>query len=166
MVKEKMHGNPWRQILLGQVLYVNNKTKGIVTCKTHGEFLICPTKLIDAMEGCPKCKTSKLELKLANILRDKGIEYIHQHKPKWLGLQSLDFYLPKYNLAIECQGIQHFKPTRFGGITLEKAEQNLSYVQSLDERKRKLCKEHDLKLLYFTLHDNADDFVRSLVANS
>ena len=31
------------------------------------------------------------------------------------GYQSLDLYLPDFNIAIECQGIQHFKPIDFGG---------------------------------------------------
>lgn len=34
----------------------------------------------------------------------------------WLSLQKLDFYLNDYNVAIECQGIQHFKECEhFGG---------------------------------------------------
>ena len=28
---------------------------------------------------------------------------------------SLDFYLPKYNMAIECQGEQHYKPIEYFG---------------------------------------------------
>lgn len=27
----------------------------------------------------------------------------------------LDFYLPDYNVGIECQGIQHIMPINFGG---------------------------------------------------
>ena len=34
-------------------------------------------------------------------------------RPKWLGKQSIDFFLPQYNIAIECQGKQHFG---FGGL--------------------------------------------------
>ena len=50
---------------------------------------------------------------------------------KWLGGQSLDFYLPDYNIGIECQGIQHFKN--------DKMYNKLEEVQNRDERKKKLC---------------------------
>lgn len=57
----------------------------------------------------------------------------------------LDFFLPDYSVAIECQGGQHFFPTRlFGGedfykLTLER-----------DEAKRRLCEAHGIRILYFS----------------
>lgn len=151
----EVHGNIYD---LSKFNYVNNRTKGIVTCHRHGDFLISPTKLIDSMQGCPKCRASKLETKLENALKERMVDYVRQYKPKWLGLQSLDFYLPKLNVAIECQGIQHYKPTRFGGITLEEANAKFVYVKQLDERKRKLCEENGVELLYFMFSQTVEDF--------
>lgn len=53
---------------------------------------------------------------------------------------SLDFYLPEYNVAIECQGEQHLIKGR-----------NFTNVLQLenDLLKNKLCKENGVKLLYF-----------------
>lgn len=39
-----------------------------------------------------------------------NIKYERYKKFSWLKKQNLDFYLPDYNIAIECQGIQHFEP--------------------------------------------------------
>lgn len=36
----------------------------------------------------------------------------------------LDFYLPKYNLALEYNGKQHYEPRCFGGISQGAAEVN------------------------------------------
>ena len=53
---------------------------------------------------------------MASFLQMNEIIYIEQKKFKdWLGAQSLDFYLPEYNIAIECQGLQHYKPVDFAG---------------------------------------------------
>ena len=50
------------------------------------------------------------------FLETNGIKYIYQYKTRWLGLQSLDFYLPDYNTCIEYDGIQHFHLVEhFGG---------------------------------------------------
>ena len=57
---------------------------------------------------------------------------------------TLDFYIPKYNVAIECQGIQHFKPIElFGGI------QNYEYTVNHDQKKRELCEQHGIKVFYY-----------------
>ena len=38
------------------------------------------------------------------FLNKKHIIFEKQKRFNWLGRQSLDFYLPKYNIGIECQG--------------------------------------------------------------
>ena len=58
--------------------------------------------------GCPFCKESHLEKERCNILNKNNIIFERQKRFDWFGLQSLDFFLPKYNIANECQGRQHF----------------------------------------------------------
>ena len=56
-----------------------------------------------------------------------------------------DFYLPDYNIAIECQGIQHFKPIDyFGGI------QRFNKTSKMDKIKKKLCNKNNIKLFYYS----------------
>lgn len=57
----------------------------------------------------------------------------------------MDFFLPQLNVAIECQGKQHFKPIKlFGG------KEEYEKIKERDERKRQLCEKHGIKLLYYS----------------
>jgi len=56
-----------------------------------------------------------------------------------------DFYLPEYNLLIEFQGGQHFKPIEyFGGLKAFKLS------KERDIFKKELAKLYGIKLIYFT----------------
>lgn len=61
-----------------------------------------------------------------------------------MGQQSLDFYLPDYNIAIECQGKQHFEPFHFFN-----GEEGLIETKERDKKKMELCKHNNVKLLYY-----------------
>ena len=61
---------------------------------------------------CNECNSSSLELKVASVLDKFNIEYDTQKKFNNLiglgkGKLSYDFYIPKYNILLECQGEQH-----------------------------------------------------------
>lgn len=116
--------------------------KSLVICPIHGEFLTSWHKLKYG-HGCPKCGNTKnySELRIFEMLKNtfRNIEY--QKRFEWLGRQTIDFYLPEYNVGIEYQGRQHFyKNTKFDyEDTIER-----------DRRKRGRCIENDVKLYYFT----------------
>ena len=110
--------------------------------KEHGYFRQMIQNHI-AGQGCPRCRSSHLERLIKNALMDKEFGKIDEWKRfEWLGKLSLDFYLSEYNIAIECQGSQHYLKDHF--------MKDLEVVQERDLRKKKLCKEHGLTLLYFT----------------
>lgn len=89
--------------------FVNYNSKMRIICPTHGEFWQKPCAHISGDgHGCPVCNESKLEKRVAKKLDELNIVYERWKKFDWLGKQSFDFYLPKYNIAIECQGKQHF----------------------------------------------------------
>ena len=107
----------------------------------HGEFYQLPSEYLREHEY----NESVLEKEIKDKLQDLSIEYVYQKKFDWLKPQSLDFYLPKYNIAIECQGEQHFKSVgHFGGVE--------GFVKrlKLDELKQRKCLENGVKLLYYT----------------
>ena len=125
--------------------YKNNKTNIIVTCPKHGNFNIRPDHHLYG-KGCPKCNESKLEREFRLFLEEHKIEYEYRKKDFiWLNKMELDFYLPKYNIAIECQGGQHFNLIDF----FNKRE-SFSHRQELDKLKKQLCEEHGIKLLYYS----------------
>jgi len=143
---KEVHGDLY---LYDKVVYVNMQSKVLITCPTHGDFAQTARDHLKGY-GCPKCKLSKLEKEIENLLSINEIDFEQQKKFNWLGRQTLDFYLPKFNIAIECQGEQHFKPiTHFGG------KEKFIYRVMLDKNKRKLCNENGVKLLYYS-HDDYD----------
>lgn len=56
----------------------------------------------------------------------------------------LDFYLPQYNVGIECQGVQHYADMEIQG------RKNYKYIHENDLLKKKLCNENGIKIFYFT----------------
>lgn len=119
-----------------------------ITCKKHGDFTILPTNFFKGV-GCPICAESNLEGEMRRFLEENEIEFEPYKRFEWLGKQHIDFYLPKYNVGIECQGGQHFKPVDiFGG------EDGFIKTIVLDMKKRKLCKENNIKLFYYTNEKN------------
>ena len=95
--------------------------------------------------GCPSCTNSRLENKVLNESFKRKIICEEKKKFPWLGKQHLDDYFPSYDVAVECQGSQHFIPCKFMGT-----EEDFKNTQKRDALKAKLCKEHNIKLLYFS----------------
>ena len=143
----KVHGEKYD---LSKVVYVNSHTKVEIVCPKHGSFWTTPTSFVSRKSGCPICNNSHLEDELSRFLNENNIKSIPQKSFKWLGLQRLDFYLPEYNVGIECQGIQHFKVTNYVYSKPLTNEEYFEYNVSNDIKKYERCKENGLTLLYFT----------------
>lgn len=129
--------------------YVNANTIVDIICPIHGIFQQTPNVHLDGC-GCPRCNDSHLERDVRDVLSINGIEFIQGKHYTWLLNEesnnplTLDFYLPKYKIAIECQGIQHFKAVEhFGG------NDKFEYRKSLDKKKKELCKNNNIKLIYY-----------------
>lgn len=92
-------------------------------------------------EGVIKPKW-KNELTLFHAVRKRYPDTLYQYRPDWLGRQSLDLFVPSLMTAIEYQGIQHYRPVGFFG-----GDEALQLRQELDERKKQLCGENDVRLI-------------------
>lgn len=124
----------------------NRDENGRITiiCKLHGKFQQNPHDHLQG-SGCPFCKSSQMENSVRKLLLDNNVKFEEQKRFEWLGYRSLDFYLPQHNIAIECQGIQHFKPIeQFGGKSAFKKQ-----IKN-DSEKHKLCKENNATILYYS----------------
>lgn len=129
------------------VKYSTNRTKVLIRCKKHGIFKQAPEKHLEG-EGCPICKESKLEKFVAKKLQKLGIIFERQKHFKWLDRLSLDFYIPSKNIAIECQGRQHFMNVDiFGG------ECGYKIRLKNDLLKKEKCLKNELKLIYIVDDD-------------
>ena len=143
-----------------KVKYINSNSKVIITCKKHGDFTIAPFNFLN-YHGCPYCKASIMELKCIEYFKKTSIQYYYEQKFDWLkykGNLRLDFYLPDYNIAIECQGEQHFLPREgFGG------EKEFKQIQIRDKIKNKLCKENNLPLEYIIYNENVNKKLEEII---
>lgn len=82
------------------------------------------------------------EVALLDLVRTLWPSAIHQWRPAFLGMQSVDIHVPELGLAIEYQGQQHYVPvTLFGG------EEGLKLTQLRDDKKRALLARHGVRLL-------------------
>ena len=82
-------------------------------------------------------------------MQRNNIDFKYNEYYDFLDNLQLDFFLPKYNIAIECQGKQHFG---LGGWTSneEKRIKNFESLIKRDEKKLKLCKKNGINLLYYS----------------
>ena len=121
----------------------------IITCPLHGDFWQTPNRHINAYQGCPTCNESKLENEVRIFLNESKIKFITQKRFDWLGRQSLDFYIEDLKIAIECQGKQHFEKGGWEKSHIDLLKQ-YAVIKERDERKRNLCAEHGIKILYYS----------------
>lgn len=141
LIKQR-HGD---DVELIEVYTKNKKTWCKCKCKICGNIWETRLTCIKFC-GCPICKASHLEKEIQLFLIENNINFEHNatnSELKWLDRQSLDYFLPEYNAAIECQGIQHFEETNYFKYTLDQ-------IIQLDQNKRKLCEEHGIKLFYYS----------------
>lgn len=134
-----------------QVQYVNNNTLIKVICPVHGVFEISPNYLLRGGK-CSQCTIlnieSKQEYDIRKFLDRHSIKYEREKQFSWLKrgrTMPLDFYLPDYNIAIECQGMQHFKSMSFFG-----GDAGLEDIIERDVLKKELCKKHGICMLYYS----------------
>lgn len=130
-----------------KVEYKNYSTKVCIICPEHGEFWQTPNNHLYGA-GCPTCPQSQLEGELRQFLIRNNIAFEQEKGFEWLRYKKklfLDFYLPEYQVAIECQGLQHFVPVGlFGG------EKYYEETMTRDRIKFELCEKHGIDLLYFS----------------
>jgi hypothetical protein len=132
-----------------------------IICPTHGEFIQIAKSHLQG-HGCSKCLKSHLEENVEKILTNRGVSFIYEYRPHWLKKykngQSIDFYLPEYNTAIECQGIQHFEPVEhFGG------EKTLILIKERDKRKFLSCKNNGINLEYIIYNENVENRINEIL---
>ena len=99
---KKIHGDKYNY---SKTEYVNAVTKVEIICPEHGSFWQRASSHING-SGCPRCysKVSKSELEICEFLKENNIEYIQSDR-KIIKPYEIDIVIPKYNLAIEYNGV-------------------------------------------------------------
>lgn len=104
-----------------------------------------------------KCGTNKMssgEYKIQEILESNNVVYKYDTPYKlkvnnylrWDFIITNDLHVNKL-MFIEYDGAQHFKPVRFGGISIKKANKNFIKQKKYDKLKDNFCKKNNYPLL-------------------
>jgi len=130
--------------VIGEYVKANNLIK--LKCKIcMNEWENTPSHLLDG-QGCPKCNSSKGEKEVERVLKKLSIKHIREHSFEDCKRGNyplpFDFYLPDYNICIEYDGKQHYKPIDFFG-----GEKAFARRKKNDNIKGKYCKNNKIKLI-------------------
>lgn len=138
--------------------YVKSSDKIIVTCSMHGDFKQKASTHLSG-HGCPKCKSSKGELKIMEYLIKNNINHFQEYNFNDCRIKlplKFDFYLPKHNICIEYDGVQHFKSIDFFG-----GYERLKYTQLCDSIKDTYCIDNSINLIRIS-YNNIDNITSIL----
>jgi hypothetical protein len=68
--------------------------------------------------------------------------------------------IPSHRVAVEYQGQQHFEPIEFFG-----GEDAFRQTVERDERKKRLCDENGIRLIYVSAGYNLETVIDEILAN-
>lgn len=136
--------------------YKNARTPVEIKCKYHDFIFYQSPDVHKRGVGCPKCNESHLEKEVGSLLGESRINYTFQSVFKTSRLLRLDYLLNDYNIAIECQGEQHFIPIDFAGKGNEWANANLNANKERDLLKYNKCIEANIDVIYYTTKELYD----------
>lgn len=165
-VKEEIYNiNPNIKILSDK--YESTHTKMKCKCLKCGYEWETIRSILRQGCGCPRCNNSKGEKAISVYLEDSNIRYIQEYSFKDLlsvndVLLRFDFYLPKHNICIEYDGIQHFEPVDFFG-----GEEQFNNQKHNDKLKNTYCRNNNIGLLRIPYwdYDNIDDILDKYINN-
>ena len=139
-------------VVLG--IYTNSNTPILHKCLIDGnEWYAKPSNILSG-KGCPQCNDSKGEREIRQWLEKNNVEYVSQKKFADCRDKMplpFDFYLPKYNIAIEYNGEQHYVPNDFFG-----GEKAFISRQKHDKIKEEYCKKNNIGFLCIPYNKNVD----------
>lgn len=117
---------------------------------------------------CPYCYRSKGEEEIAKILDINDIKYKEEYTFEdctYIESLRFDFYLFDYNICIEYDGIQHFKPCGFGEKDEDEIMRKFNLVQKRDKIKNQYCKDNNIKLIRIPYYefDNIENIINERI---
>lgn len=149
---KQIHGNKYDY---SKTIYTGISNKIEIICSKHGSFFQEPNVHVNMKCNCPECNIYKGEEKVGIWLNNNFITYIYQYKIRINdSYHYYDFYLPKYNLLIEFNGAQHYKPIKFfGGLKA------FEYLKERDKIKEKYCLDNKINLIILSYKDDIEQIL-------
>ena len=150
-----IHNNKYNYFLVN---YKNAKSKVKIICPIHGEFNQTPDAHLSG-KNCSHCNSSKGELIVKELLETKNVKFKQQKRfkdCKDIRPLPFDFYLIDYNICIEYDGEQHFKP-----IKIFKGNKGFKECQKRDKIKTEYCKNNNIPLLRISYNEDVKTILTS-----
>lgn len=159
-------GQQFGKLTVLEMLPSNNLQKRMCRCKCEcgNEIAVVGASLTSGHTKSCGCLTSYMNMFISQLLSKKNIEYQQEYRVQ-IGEQyfRFDFYLPQYNLIIEYDGEQHFKPVRFCGDNEERNSEIFKKTQQSDQIKNQYCldKHYDLLRIPYTERENVEEIIEN-----
>ena len=137
--------------------YTGLRFRILVRCDRCGLEYQAPPASILAGHGCSACQQSKGERAIRVFLTYYNVDFKTQHtfeNCRNILVLPFDFYLPDYNICIEYDGEQHFRPVDFFG-----GEEAFQKRQKNDLIKTEFCENNGIELIripYYMLNKLGD----------
>ncbi|MGK4094432.1 hypothetical protein AB0X79_07925 [Pediococcus pentosaceus] len=151
-----------RYVMLGE--YKNNHTKTLFRHSACGYEWKTTPSIFQRGKRCPRCKQSKGEKRIADVLDKLNIPFEAQKRfdsCKYKNTLPFDFYVSDI-LLIEYDGEQHFKPVDFTGKGNEWADKSFKSGQLRDNIKTQWAKDNGIPLVRipYTEFDNIEQIIK------
>ena len=102
------------------------------------------------------------EQKAYVIVKKLFPDAIYQYTADWLKEQSLDIFIPSINIAIEYQGIQHYRAVDYFG-----GEEGFKKTINRDKDKRNKCSKQGITLIEWKFDEPlSEEFIESKINDS
>lgn len=117
-------------------------------CDCGNEIILQTNQLTTHHTSSCGCLLSYYNMYISQFLANNGIDFKSEHTV-WIGdnYYRFDFYLPQYNLFIEYDGEQHYKPVRYYNQSDEAVNVTFKMTQEHDRTKNLYCEENAINLL-------------------
>lgn len=131
--------------------YVNNSTKLHFRCLEHNcDFYSTPANVLSSLRCCEKQRITYKEEQICRYIESLGISITRQKKfEDCVDKRELkfDIWLNDYNVIVEYDGEQHYRPVRFGGESIEESIRKFEYTQTHDQIKNEYCASKNIPLI-------------------
>lgn len=156
----KKHTNKYDYSLFNYSIDTTTKSSIDIICPNHGVFNQRISHHLNST-GCPSCNESLGEKMICEILTEIGIEFNRQQKFSDMIYENqllIDFFIPNYNIGIEFDGDQHYKPIGiFGGdVEFEK-------IKIKDKIKDEYCLNKNIHLFRFNKSHKYNDIMNTIL---
>jgi len=135
--------------------YLNALTPILHKCMKDGyEWDLRPANALLG-QGCPKCRDSRGERQIRQWLDNHNILYESQKifdDCKDIKPLPFDFYLPNYNICVEFDGEQHYKPIEYFG-----GKKMFELRVKHDNIKNGYCQRNNIELLRIPYYEDVEE---------